>query len=68
MKPNLTATERFELCICALLVASEAERVDLLPPLKELAQQAASEMNAQRQRAAQRGRIRRVANRSGTYQ
>jgi hypothetical protein len=70
---TLSPAERFEVCLAALLLASETGREDLYPALKAAAQRAAAAMKGgpsqtQRQRAAkQRGQIRRVANQAGEY-
>jgi hypothetical protein len=71
---TLSAAERFEVCLAALLLASETGREDLIPSLKAAALSAARQMNGPSQtprqraaRAAARGSIRRVVSPDGRY-
>jgi hypothetical protein len=70
---TITPADRFQICVAALLLASDAGREDLIPALKAAAAAAARAMNGQgikRQRAARaaaRGSIRRVVSPDGRY-
>jgi hypothetical protein len=70
MKSNLSAADRFEVFLTALILANEQGRLDLVQRFKLAAQQATAEMkyqNQQAKRAAARGAIRRVVSADGRY-
>ena len=67
MNRYLTPQDKFEIAVAGTLLANEAGRTDLQKMFTEMAIREAQKMKSQRQRAASRGTIRRVANRDGIY-